>query len=366
MNVNTHFTRRDFIKATGAAALTAATLPAWAQADKKMTIAFVGVAHIHTPSYVNIVKQRPDVVAKYVWDHDADRAAQRANDLGAKTVADAQTIWSDPEITAVVILSETDRHHDLVLAAAKAGKHMFVEKPLGITARESREMAEVIEKAGLLFTTGYFNRTDPKKLFLKSEIAAGNFGTITRVRGSNCHNGSLGGWFDTDWRWMADPKIAGVGAFGDLGTHLLDILMWQNGDIESVTADIRPVTHRYDDCDETGEALIRFKNGVIGTLAAGWVDIENPVELLISGTQGHAVIVNGQLYYRSEKRSGSDAKKAWTDLPPAPKPPMQQFLDAVAGSKDEPLVTPAEAAKRVAVMEAMYEGARKGKWVEVS
>ena len=366
MNVNTNYTRRDFIKATGTAALVAAALPAWAQEGKKMTIAFVGVAHIHTPSYINLVKKRSDVTVKYVWDHDADRAALRAHDVGAQTVPDAQTIWSDPDIVAVVILSETTRHHDLVLAAAKAGKHMFVEKPLGITAKESREMANVIDKAGLLFTCGYFNRTDPKKLFLKSEIAAGNFGTITRVRGSNCHNGSLGGWFDKDWRWMADPKIAGVGAFGDLGTHLLDILMWLNGDIESVTAVIQPVTHRYGDCDETGEALIRFKNGTIGTLAAGWVDIENPVELLISGTEGHATIVNGQLFYHSKKRPESDGKKAWTDLPPAPPPPLLQFLDAVAGAKDEPLVSPREAAARVKVMEAMYEGAQKRKWVDVT
>ena len=329
--MKTNFTRRDFIKTTGAVALTAATLPAWAQDTKKMTIAFVGVAHIHTPSYINIVKKRSDVTVKYVWDHDADRAAQRAKDLDSQTVADVQTIWADPEITAVVILSETDRHHDLIMAAAKSGKHMFAEKPLCSSGKEAREMAEAIEKAGVLFTTGYFNRTDTKKLFLKSEIAAGTFGIITRVRGSNCHNGSLGGWFDTEWRWMADPKIAGVGAFGDLGTHLLDIMMWLNGDIDSVTAEIHPVTHRYGDCDETGEALIRFKNGVIGTLAAGWVDIANPVELLISGTQGHAVIVNGQLFYQSEKRDGSDARKPWTNLPTAPKPPLNQFLDAGVG-----------------------------------
>lgn len=360
------FTRRDFIKTTGAAALTVAAAPVWAQDAKKITIAFVGVAHIHTPSYIALVKKRSDVVVKYVWDHDADRAALRARDLGAQTAADAQTIWADPEVSAVIILSETNRHRDLILAAAKAGKHMFAEKPLSGKADESREMAEAIEKAGVLFTTGYFNRTDPKKLFLKSEIAAGNFGAITRVRGSNCHNGSLGGWFDKDWRWMADPQIAGVGAFGDLGTHLLDILMWHHGDIESVAADIRPVTHRYGDCDETGEALIRFKSGVIGTLAAGWVDIENPVELLISGTQGHAVIINGQLFYRSEKRPGSDGKKAWTALPPAPPPPLDQFLDAVAGAKGEPLVTPREAAARVAVMEAMYDAAGKRKWVTVT
>ena len=242
---------------------------------------------------------------------------------------------------------------------------MFVEKPLGITSDESVAMADAIEKSGLLFTTGYFSRTDPKNIFLKNEIAAGNFGTITRVRASNCHNGSLGGWFDTEWRWMADPKISGVGAFGDLGTHKLDILMWMLGDIDSVTAAIQPVTHRYGDCDETGEALIKFKSGIIGTLAAGWVDIDDPVKLLISGTQGHAVVYNDQLYYRSEKVDGSDSRKPVKNLPPAPKVPMNQFLDSVAGAKGEPLVTPREAAARVTAMQAIYEGAKGNQWVKV-
>jgi predicted dehydrogenase len=364
--MKTNHTRRDFIKIAGIATVAAAALPVWADGDKKITVAFVGVAHIHTPGYLKAVNAHPNVTIKYIWDHDPKRASARAQEVGAQVPTDLNAIWSDPEISAVVILSETNRHHDLVLAAAKAGKNIFAEKPMGITASESREMADAIEKAGVIFTTGYFMRTDAKHLFLKGEIAKGNFGTITRVRGSNCHNGSLGGWFDTDWRWMADPKIAGVGAFGDLGTHKLDILMWLFGDIAAVTADIRPVTHRYGDCDETGEALIRFQNGIIGTLAAGWVDIADPVQLLISGTKGNAAIVNGQLFYKSEKVSGSDIHNPWTDLPPSPPEPMDQFLDAVAGAKNEPLVTPREAAARVIVMEAMYKASRKQEWVKIS
>ncbi len=365
MNNQPNLNRRDFLKTTGAAALAAAALPAWAQAadGKTITVAFVGVAHIHTPGYLNRVKKRPDVRIKYVWDHDAERAQQRAGETGAAVPPDLQTIWSDPEISAVIILSETNRHHDLVLAAAKAGKNIYAEKPLGISAAESKAMADAIEKAGVLFTTGYFMRTDAKHIFLKNEVAAGHFGTISRVRAANCHNGSLGGWFDKEWRWMADPKIAGVGAFGDLGTHKLDILMWLFGDIDSVTAEIQPVTHRYGDCDETGEAMIHFRSGIIGTLAAGWVDLENPVTLMISGTEGHALILNDQLFYRSDKVPGSDSKKPWTDLPPSPPEPMDQFLDAVGGAKDEPLVSPREAAARVAVMEAMYQAARSHKWV---
>jgi predicted dehydrogenase len=348
------------------ATVAAASLPsALAQSGKKVILAFVGTAHIHTPGFIDLLKKREDVTVKSVWDWDGARAEKHAKTLAAKVVKDAQEIWSDPEVVAVVICSETNRHHELILAAAKAGKHMFAEKPLGITAKASREMAEAIEKANLLFTTGYFMRTDPKHIFVKDQIAQGNFGKITRARGSNCHSGSLGRWFDTDYRWMADPKIAGVGAFGDLGTHKLDILMWLLGDVEEATADVKVVTGHYGDCDETGEGLLQFKDGVIGTLAAGWVDIEDPVQLIISGTEGHATVVNDQLYYHSNKLAGADGKEPYTKLPPAPPLPMHQFVNAVAGAKDMPLVTPREAAARVAVMEAMYKGAKARKWEKI-
>ncbi len=356
--------RRDFIRTAAAAAVAGGAGRVLAQdAPKPLTLAFIGCAHIHTPSYVNLLAKRPDVKVKYCWDHDPGRGAKRAGELKAKAAADLGPIWSDREVSAVVSCSETDRHHGLVLAAAKAGKHMFVEKPLGITSKESAEMAGAIDRAGLLFTTGYFMRTQPRHLFLKEQVAGGAFGTITRARGSNCHSGSLGGWFDKEWRWMADPKIAGVGAFGDLGTHSLDILMWLLGDVASVTADIKPVTRRYGDCDETGEALIRFKSGVIGTLAAGWVDVDNPVSLLISGTEGHAAVIRDKLYFSSKKVKGADGQTPWTELAAAKPAPLEQFLAAVAGEKGQPLVTPREAAARVSVMEAAYKGSRDQAWV---
>jgi predicted dehydrogenase len=360
--------RRHFVKTLGAASAVAALLPGqWLSAAEEgstVTVGLVGCAHIHTPSFVNLLKSRQDVKVKWVWDHDAERANKRAGELGAKVASSADAVWNDAEVKAVVICSETNRHLDLILAAAKARKHMFAEKPLGFTAKDSYTMAKAIESAKLLFTTGYFMRTDPKHIFLKEQIAKGNLGKITRINGSNCHNGSLGGWFDKEWRWMADPKFAGVGGFGDLGTHSLDIMMWLLGDVASATADIKVVTGRYGDCDESGAGLMKFKNGATGTLAAGWVDIANPVTLEISGTEGHALILDGKLFYRCQKVQGADGKQPWTELPPAPRAPMHQFVDAVLGKQGLPLVTPSEAAARVSVMEALYKGWRQGKWVK--
>ncbi len=69
------------------------------------------------------LRARRDVAVKYVWDHDAARAVKRAGELDSRAIENVSEIWNDPEIAAVVICSETNRHPDLVFAAAKARKH---------------------------------------------------------------------------------------------------------------------------------------------------------------------------------------------------------------------------------------------------
>lgn len=325
-------------------------------------IALAGVAHIHAPNFVKRLQERSGIEVVSLWDHDRARAERYAKEIGCRICGEAEELWNDPEVDAVVVCSETDRHAALVPAAAKAGKHLFVEKPLGFSAADAREMAKAIREAGVLFQTGYFMRGFPAHRALKQMIADGVFGTVTRIRHSNCHQGSLGGWFDTDYRWMADPKIAGCGAFGDLGTHSLDILMWLFGRPELVTADIRTVTGRYGvECDETGTALLKFSDGAVAMLAGGWVDQANPVTCEVSGTDGFAYILNGELFVISPKLEGADGKAPWQPLPEALPHAFELFLDALEG-KDVPLVSACEAADRNIVMEALYKAAKGHCW----
>lgn len=326
-------------------------------------IAFMGTAHIHTPGFIKRLNEIDEVGVKYVYDHDQSRAAENAANLRAE-VCHLDTILSDPEIRGVVICSETNLHEKLVLAATEAGKHMFVEKPLGFGAQDSYRMAEAIKEAGLIFQTGYFMRGQAHHLFLREQIKKGNFGQITRIRMSNCHRGSLGGWFDTDWRWMTDPKIAGCGAFGDLGTHVLDIMLWLMGTVSRVTGSIHVATGRYEHCDEFGEALLHFDNDVVGSIAAGWVDVVNPVRLEIAGTEGHAVMFNDELYFHSDHVPGADGQTPWTNLPAQELHPLVTFVDHLAGRTDSPLIDVTEAADVCAVMEAIYQGATNHAWVE--
>lgn len=328
------------------------------------TLAFVGCAHIHTPNFVERTLKRPDMTVKYVWDHDSARAADRAGQLGA-TVADLALIARDEDVSAVIVCSETRLHEELVPPLAAAGKALFVEKPLGMRGDDAERMARAIEAAGVPFQTGYFQRGTPLVRFLREQVGRGNFGTVTRMRASVCHSGALGGWFDGEWRWMADLDEAGVGAFGDLGTHGLDILMWLGGEVERVVAILEMGTARYPDCEEIGEALIRFQSGAIGTLTASWDDASNPISFEIAGTEGHAVVMNGDVYFQSAKVPGADGQAPWTDLPPAFPAGLDAFFDRVAGRPAE-LVTVGEAAARSVVMEAMYRASALRRWVDVS
>jgi predicted dehydrogenase len=327
------------------------------------TVAIVGCAHIHMPGFVNRLKARTDVRVKYAWDPLPERARKYAADLGATAVADVKTVWQDKEVAAVVICAETNRHRELVKAACARGKHLFVEKPLGLGAADAYAMATAVTKAGVLFQTGYFMRGAPAHRFLKAQVAAGAFGKISRIRGCNCHQGSLIGRFDTEWRWMADPAIAGCGAFGDLGTHALDLMLWLLGNPSRVAAQVTVVTGRYGDCDESGEALLCFPGGAVGTLAAGWVDLSNPVTLEISGTEGHAVIIDGQLYIKSTHIPDADGQTPWAALPAALPHAFDLFLDAIGGGPAGDLVSVGEAAIRSAVMEAIYRAAARQAWV---
>ncbi len=331
------------------------------------TVGLLGVAHIHAPGFVKTLGERKDVRVKRVYDHDAARAKKSADLLPGSTVAaSAEEILGDKEIDTIVCTSETNRHRELLIPAAKAGKHIFTDKPLGISGPDAAEIASAIEKAGVTFSTGYFMRGNPVYQFLRDKVKEGLFGKITRVRGSNCHMGALGGWFDTDWRWMADPKVAGCGGFGDLGTHLLDILIWILGDIDAVTATLDKGTARYGDCDELGEALLRFRGGAIGTLAASWDDLADPMTLMISGTEAYAAVIRGELFLTTKKLDGADGKTPWKAGLPEPLPhAFVLFLDAVAGRPSGPLVAPREAAYRNTVMDALYAAAAGRKWVDV-
>jgi predicted dehydrogenase len=321
-------------------------------------LGWIGTAHIHTPGFSNEVLKR-EIACGGVYDHDSARAAKNSEKLGG-TVRSIEEMVSDPSITAFVICSETVHHLSLVTELVKAGKPLFIEKPMGFNAAQSEAILKLLTDHKITFQTGYFSRGQVNFRTLKKHVDEGFFGTITRVRASNCHSGALGGWFNTDWRWMADRTQAGVGAFGDLGTHVLDLLLWMFGGIHSATGVLSMGTGRYEGCDEFGEALLKFSNGIIGTLTASWDDVADPVRIQVSGTKGHATVGSDFML------AGADGKFAKLETLEDPASAgFNAFLDHLGGKSVE-LVSAREATNRDIVMDAIYRGAETNQWIDIA
>lgn len=320
-------------------------------------LAFLGVSHIHAGGFSDLAFSRGFTCAG-VFDWDATRAATIASKLDAP-VRELDELLEDDSVDAYVIVSQTVRHQDLIPKVAPLGRPVFADKPLGTTRKAALAMADALEKHGTMYHTGYFQRGSAEVQTIHHWVKSGRFGQITRARMSNCHSGSLGGWFDTDYKWMTDRAQAGCGAFGDLGSHGIDLLMWMFGEVEQVVASVAPGINRYDGCDELGEGILRFKNGMIATLAASWDDVASPYRLQIAGTEGHAIL-GDELRW-----AGKDGR--WvtvTELEPAAPAGFAAFLDHLEGN-EVTLISPREAAARTAVVEALYASIDKSKWVKL-
>jgi predicted dehydrogenase len=334
-----------------------------------ITAAFLGVAHIHTPGFVDQLKplrEAGDVSIKYVWDRIPERAAATAEKLGAATADSTAAVLADPDVTAVVICSETVFHTDLVLAAAAAGKNVFAEKPLAVSGAAANAIADAIEKAGVVFQTGFAQRGQPIHQFIKREIAAGHFGKLTRARYSNCHGGAALGWFDKEWKWFTEPEMSGGGALLDLGAHSLDIIIstytpTEGAIVEAHGALANRLGTYGGTIDEYGTGLLVFESGFEAVFEASWVDKANlRAPQTVFGTEGSLLVLPAGAYYQSEHVEGADGKNPLSadDMPGVAPHAFRLYWERLLGRPlPVPLVSVREAALGSEVMERLYKSA---------
>ena len=333
-------------------------------------LALVGCAHIHTPYFIGLLEQRGDVRFSVVWDQESDRARDVAARTGAKQVESPAQAAVTEGVEAVIICVETYLQEQVIEACVPMGKPMFVEKPLGMSAEQSLRLATLIEQAGIVFQTGYFMRYHPPYIQLKQALADQQLGPINHVYGCYSHCGLIDGWFDAQWRWMADVDKAGMGGMGDEGVHLIDVLMWLFGPVAKVSAVTSMGTGRFEGVDEFGTGQLIFASGVHALIAGSWLDADAPTSLAVHGFTGSASINDGNLSVYSSRY---DEKP----LPPTvyeydyridARDPINVFLDAVFPSSSScglALISAAEAAECRRVMSALYQSAEEERWVKL-
>ncbi|WNQ12512.1 Gfo/Idh/MocA family oxidoreductase [Paenibacillus aurantius] len=206
---------------------------------KKVKVGMVGykfMGKAHSQAYRDIPMFFPDAVKpvmKTICGRDRDGVSQAADQFGWEAhVTDWRELLADPEIELVDINAPSNAHKEIALAAAKAGKHIFCEKPLALTLEDSREMLKAVEEAGVKHMVGFNYRFAPAVQLAKKLVSEGRLGRIHHFRA----------WFLQDWIvdpdfplvWRLQKEIAGSGSHGDLGAHLIDLAHFLVGEMEEV------------------------------------------------------------------------------------------------------------------------------------
>jgi predicted dehydrogenase len=243
---------------------------------------FMGRTHSNAFRQVNHFFQLPyEPVLKTVCARNAERARAFADQAGFQnTETDWRKLVESKDIDLVDIASPNDTHAEIAIAAAKAGKMVMCEKPLGRNAGESEAMTRAVAAAGVPNMVWYNYRRVPAVTLAKQLIDEGRLGKIFHYRAKFLQDWTIstdlpqGG----EGLWRLDVKVAGSGVTGDLLAHCIDTAMWLNGGIDEVSAVtetfIKSRKHNLSGkvepvgIDDASLFLARFENGSLATFEA--------------------------------------------------------------------------------------------------
>lgn len=246
---------------------------------------------------------------------DAGRAASAADRYGFER---SSTSWvdvvNDPEVDVINIVTPNAFHKDVAIAAVRAGKHVWCEKPLALTAEEAREMTEAAEIAGVSTLVGFTYLQNPGIALAKRLVDDGELGELVSFTGVFSADTMIDP--DVPFSWRTDRARAGGGALGDLGSHMIAIARYLAGGVNRVNGLTRIVVperkdatgeaHRIDN-DDLALSMLEFDSGVVGSMQASRVATGRAFEVsfTLTGTQG-VVRFSQQESYRLEVSLRSD------------------------------------------------------------
>ena len=248
---------------------------------KKLNVALAGCWHPHVPRYYPILQKREDCILSCVWDSTPERGTEWAQKLGVPFAPDYEELLKRPDVDAVCIVAETCRHAELMSKAAEAGKHIFTEKTFTITSAEAAMVRDTVKNSGVKFGIAYIRATTPAFVLGKKLMDAGLLGDVNMVRIRNGVDASKMNDLPPDW---FDRRIAGGGAWIDLGCHQMYLMDWMLGEPEDICMNAIGWYGRA--VEDNVCAAIRFKNGTLGVAESSCSTFYSPYMFELYGRKG--------------------------------------------------------------------------------
>jgi predicted dehydrogenase len=323
-------------------------------------IGIISFAHMHAYSYAESLLQAPGAEFAGLWDDNAKRGREAAEQFGVKRFSKLDDLLKS-DIDAVIVTSENVKHREHVEAAAKAGKWVLCEKPLATTVADAKAMIAACKKAGVGLGTAFPVRYCPAVVEARNMIASGQMGKVYAASCTN--NGSMpGGWF-------ADPKLSGGGAVMDHTVHVVDVLRWIFGtEFKKVSCEAGTVIHRKLKVDDSGSLHLETEDGIIVSHIASWNRAaafptwgDVTLELVCENGVIWVDVFNQKInVYNNERLKGE-----WAYWGSNPDLGLVADFVAAVNERREPAVTGVDGLRAVEVTVAAHKSARTGKMVAV-
>ncbi|NPV54594.1 MAG: Gfo/Idh/MocA family oxidoreductase [Firmicutes bacterium] len=257
--------------------------------------------HYHAFPMADYMKQGiPGVELVAVADERELELTRFAETYGVAGVySDYHELLKRKDIDLVIVTSDTGAHCEHVLAAAAAGKHILLDKPISLSLKEADEMITAAEKADVKFMMAYLIRFNSVYLKVKQLIDTGVIGRVTSVYQSiRCPLSFItSSPYTSSPGWYVEPSRCGGGGFLDHGVHYTDYLRWLLGsEAVSVIGKVANLAYKDIPVDDYGIAIYEFNSGVIATVestwhAADWYGpLSSPEQCVITGTEGEIVV----------------------------------------------------------------------------
>jgi hypothetical protein len=311
----------------------------------------------------------------------AERLAHEMGLEGLLCTDNLEEALKTPGVDALIVTTPSGVHMESAVLAARAGKHVVVEKPLEITAARCDAIIEACDKAGVLLCTIFPSRFGDANRELKSAIDAGRFGRLTL--GETTVKWWRSQQYYDEGGWKGTQALDGGGALMNQAIHNVDLLLWMMGPVESVAAFTGTLAHDRIEVEDTAVASIRFKNGALGVIQAttsvwpglsktiaihgdkGSVEIEQDDLLLwkyqneLPGDSG----IRERFAVKSGSSGGSSNPGAISHVGHTRQ--LADFIDAIKENR-KPFVDGAEGRRSVELIEAIYQSARTGTIVRLA
>ncbi|WP_019912642.1 Gfo/Idh/MocA family protein [Paenibacillus sp. HW567] len=337
--------------------------------------------HAHLPSFLSM----EGVSIGAVYDTELSRAAHLAEQAGARACTSLSEIDQIP-LDGVLVCTPNHTHYEIAKYFLQQGIHVLCEKPMTTTAEEAVSLRRIAEVSGAVLLMGFVNRYRDDIRELRSRITSGHIGdvqvceVIWRRKKGIPRPGS----------WFTQQKLSGGGVLIDLGSHMIDQMLFLTDAPEPVAClaglHSRPVQQggysnwlgsvesQTVEVEDTAIGMIQFANGMLGRIHVSWQDdVEgDAVEIHLKGNRGSMILrtlfgfSNQGLYKQPSlqfSRAGEDPE--WFTFPPKTdvliefRRQAQHFVDCIRETK-QPYITAGDGERVIRLIQLLYQSAHKG------